>query len=312
MKRHLVVTAGPMNKVLSHFIEEIESMGWTVLSAVPKGQGFNFQELLGVSAGADAMIIGDDEASREFFQGVGGRLSLLVKWGIGTDSIDFDAACEAGVAVQNTPGVFGSEIADLAMGYVLSLARHIVQVHNAVKNNEWVKPQGISLDGKTLSIVGLGDGGGNLAKRAEAFGMTVKYHDPFVDNPRYESCPIEEVFSSGDFVVLTCPSTDQTRGIASISNLSLMKKGAFLVNVARGDLVVEEDLAHVLRTGHLAGAALDVFQVEPLPEDSTLRNYENVIFGAHNASNTRDALLRATGKAVEILRNWTRKVEESR
>jgi D-3-phosphoglycerate dehydrogenase len=88
-----------------------------------------------------------------------------------------------------------------------------------------------------------------------------------------------------------------------------MKKGAFLVNVARGDLVVEEDLAHVLRTGYLAGAALDVFQVEPLPKDSTLRNCENVIFGAHNASNTRDALLRATSKAVEILRSWSRKVE---
>jgi D-3-phosphoglycerate dehydrogenase len=304
MERRLVITAANMIKVLGLLGEELESLGWDVSSASPTGQFFTCKELLKLSAGANAMIIGDDQATKEFFEGKASKLGLLVKWGVGTDSIDLVAAKQAGVEVFNTPGVFGAEVADLAMGYVLSLARHIVQVHDAVRDLQWIKPSGLSLVGKTLSIIGFGDVGSNLATRATAFGMKIIYYDPFVLNSNYPTCSIEEIFAEGDFVVLTCPSTDQTRGIVSRANLKLMKKNSFLINVSRGDLVVEEDLADALNSGQIAGVALDVFNVEPLPESSTLRSCKNILFGAHNGSNTSEAVFRASKKAIEIVADW--------
>ena len=299
----LVITARTMVSVVDNFAEQVEASGWDLSWSVPTGQAFSATELTEALQGFDAAIIGDDEASSEFFTNVHPELRLLVKWGVGTDSIDRVAAEASGVTVRSTPGVFGAEVADLAMGYVLALARNILQTHEAVRKGDWVHPPGSSLSGKTLSIIGLGDVGRNLADRAKPFGMVVKYVDPHVDrSPVALKCMnVNQAAERADFLVLTCPSTAETRGIASKSLFDLMTPGAFFVNVARGDLVNEIDLVDALNSGQLSAAALDVYCEEPLGKSSPLRGCDNIIFGAHNGSNTNEALLRASETALDIV-----------
>ena len=306
-KRKLLVTAKTMSRVLDEFLQDFENAGWEVLCTVPEGQSFSASELVALVPGCDAMIVGDDDLSLHFFNLAPARLRLVVKWGVGTDTIDQAAAESAGVLVRNTPGMFGAEIADLAFGYVLALARNIVPVHQGVLAGAWPQPEGTTLAGKTIAIVGLGDAGTNLATRAEAFGMQVVFHDPYQDaTTSWRSVSLMKAFEEGDFVVLTCPSTEETRGLASQPMLGRMKKNAYLVNVARGDLVNEKDLLTVLESEQIAGAALDVFQQEPLPGKSTLRKFANLILGAHNGSNTREGLVRASQKACQIVVEWGR------
>ena len=305
--KRLLVTAKTMSRVLTQFIPVLERNGWDVVCKTPEGQSFSAMELAALTAGFDAVVAGDDDFSREFFAKAPSRMRLIVKWGVGTDSIDHEAAHEVGILVKNTPKMFGAEIADLAMGYVIALSRRIFTVHHGVVEGGWPQPEGISLVGKTIAIVGFGDAGSSLASRAQAFGMDVAFHDPFESGNEYtRSVSMVEVFQQGDFVVLTCPSTPDTRGLVSSPMLSRMKKEAFLVNVSRGELVDEEDLCDALQSGQIAGAALDVFQREPLPWSSPLRNFSTVLFGAHNASNTSDGLVRASRLATEIVIKWGR------
>lgn len=302
-RQTVVVTSRRMNAVLGEFLPRLNEAGWTVRVRLPKGQGFTALELAEAVGNADALIIGDDEASAEFFDNASESLTTLIKWGVGVDSVNQEAAQSKGVRVRNTPGAFGSEVADLAMGYVVALARRIFEVHQSVDKGGWGQPQGQSLSGKTLSIVGFGDIGRQLARRAEAFDMSTAYYDPYVTGQvgYSRAVSMNEAFIEADFLALTCPSTPETRGIASEEKFSLMKPGAMLVNVARGDLVDELALADALRSGQVGGAALDVFQAEPLPGSSKLRGFANVILGSHNASNTLEATMRASGQVVEML-----------
>lgn len=305
--KKVLITAKTMSRVLPQFIPVFELAGWDVVCKTPEGQSFSATELVAISAGFDAVIAGDDDFSREFFANAGSRMRLLVKWGVGTDSIDYEAARQAGISVRNTPKMFGAEIADLAMGYVIALSRNILTVHQGVVEGGWPQPEGISLAGKTIGIVGFGDAGSSIASRAQAFGMNVIFHDPFERGGQFaHSVRMVEVFEQGDFVVLTCPSTPQTRGLVSEPMLSRMKREAFLVNVSRGDLVNEGDLCDALESAQIAGAALDVFQGEPLARSSPLRKFPSLLFGAHNASNTSDGLVRASRMATEIVVGWGR------
>lgn len=305
-RKKLLVTARTMSRVLSAFLPLFEGAGWVVDCDTPEGQRFGAEELAARAAGYHAIIVGDDDLSADFFACVPETLQLVVKWGVGTDSIDYPAAEAAGVKVLNTPRMFGAEVADLAMGYVLALARNIVSVHSGVQSGAWPQPEGVTLAGCTLGIVGFGDAGQSLARRAESFDMAVIFHDPYFLANREDGRQreVEELFRNADFVVMTCPSTSETRGMVAQASLSIMKHGSFLINVARGDLVVEDDLCDALDQGQLGGAALDVFEEEPLAMSSRLRNQDSIIFGAHNGSNTRAGLMRASERATEIVIEW--------
>jgi D-3-phosphoglycerate dehydrogenase / 2-oxoglutarate reductase len=303
----LVVTSHRMAAVMENFLPQLENAGWKVAVNLPKAQFFSASQLVAATAGATAVIVGDDQVSDAYLESVNKNLKLVVKWGIGTDAIDFGAAEKNGVEVKNTPGVFGGEVADLAMAYLLALSRKVIAVHNSLAHHAWPQPVGVSMEGKNLGIIGLGDAGRNLAKRAFGFGMHTKYFDPYVEGDPAgfaEPTDLARIFSDSDFVVLTCPSTEETRGMINRSSLEMMRSTAFLVNVARGDLVNEDDLTVALREGRISGAGLDVYQVEPLPASSPLREFENVIFGAHNGSNTQEALIRASALATQIVLTW--------
>lgn len=254
----------------------------------------------------DGWIIGDDPATEDVFRaGKAGRLRAAVKWGVGIDNVDFAACKKLGIPVANTPGMFGAEVADVALGYVIALARETFYIDRGVRAGSWPKPRGISLAGKTCALLGYGDIGRNFAARAVACGMRVLVYDPGVTQADLPELMELRTWPSGleaaDIVVVTCALTPSSRRIVNQSSMSAMKRGVRIVNVSRGPIVDEVALIDALRDGHVHSAALDVFEFEPLPLDSSLRQFENCIFGSHNASNTADAVLKTSKIAVAKL-----------
>lgn len=299
----VLVTCRQMQVELPRHLDRIESLGFEVRAPDLAGrQQFSAAELLAVGDGLVGIIAGDDELSSEFFEGAP-ELQTVIRWGIGMDSVDQDAARRRGVTVRNTPGVFGYEVADAAFGYILNLARGYLLVDAAVRRGEWPKVEGVTLAGSQLGIVGFGAIGREIARRGAGFDMTMVAYDPYADTMAHGARSVElaELLSTSRFVVLACPLTDDTRHLINADRLALMRSDAYLVNVARGPVVREADLIDALRQRWLAGAALDVFEVEPLPMDSELRMLPNVVLGAHNASNTREGVVRASETAVDFL-----------
>jgi D-3-phosphoglycerate dehydrogenase len=268
------------------------------------GQQFSAAELVPIIGQYDAMVAGDDEVSAAVLRAGLPRLRAIAKWGIGIDGIDLAAAKSLGIEVTNTPGMFDDEVADVAFGYILSLYRGLHQIDRAVRAGEWPKVAGRSTRDNTLGVVGLGGTGRALAVRGQALGMTVIGTEPSPHNAEAAEAmgvlvmSLEEVAGAADVVSLHCPLTPETSGMIDAAVIERMKPGAFLVNTSRGRVVDEAALTDALARGHLGGAALDVFEVEPLPADSALRTFDNVILGAHNASNTREAVIRTSEQAI--------------
>ena len=258
----------------------------------------------------DGWILGDDPCSEKVLQsGKAGDLRAVVKWGVGTDNIDFKALEKLNIKFSNTPSVFGNEVADLAIGYVIALARKLIDVHNSVLNHEWLKPIGISLQNKNVAIVGFGDIGSQIARRCEAFDMNISVFEIDLKGSieiykNYNFLTWPNNLSEFDFVILACALTPKNAGIINADSLKLMKNGAKIINVSRGGLIVEEDLITALSERQISGAALDVFESEPLPKLSRLRDLDNVIFGTHNASNTFEAVRRASELSIQLIKNF--------
>jgi D-3-phosphoglycerate dehydrogenase len=262
-------------------------------------------ELADLLPGFDGWIIGDDPATRRVFTaGKAGRLRAAVKWGIGVDNVDFAACKDLGIPITNCPNMFGAEVADVGMSYIGALARETFIIDRGVRRGQWPKPCGISLAGRTLGLLGLGDIGRNLARRARAADLKVVAYDPYYTGPLAEG--IERAdwphrIGEADFLAFTCALTASNRHMLNAGTLALAKPGVRLVNVARGPLIDEAALLAALQSGHVHSAALDVFEVEPLPAESPLRGLPQTIFGSHNGSNSADAVRRCSLYAVDKL-----------
>jgi D-3-phosphoglycerate dehydrogenase len=251
----------------------------------------------------DGLVAGDDPYTAAVIAKAA-RLKVIAKWGIGMDSIDRDAAAARGIAVLNTPGQLSGEVADVTIGYMIMLARRLHQIDASVRAGAWSQVRGISLAGKTLGIVGLGAIGKATAKRALGHEMQVLAYDPYVSDLEWvagmgiELRTLHEMLPACDFVALNSSLTPETYHIIGKPEFELMKPGAYLVNTSRGPLIDEPFLVEALSSGRLAGAALDVFEVEPLAAENPLRGFENCIFGSHNSSNTQDAVDRINEMAL--------------
>ena len=224
------------------------------------------------------------------------------------DNVDFKA-CEAlGIPITNTPGMFGREVADVAVGYVISLARHTVEIDRCVRDGGWPKPRGLSLAGRTVAVVGYGDIGRNTARRLLAADMVVIAYDPFVDPSSLEAgvslASWPERLAEADFVVVNCALTGSSRHLLNAAAFKVMKPGVRVVNVGRGPVIDEQALIAALARGQVHSAALDVFEKEPLPLDSPLRSHPGCILGSHNASNTLDGVERTSRKAIQLLADF--------
>lgn len=222
-------------------------------------------------------------------------LKVIGRAGVGVDNIDLDAATEKGIIVVNSPAGNTIAVAEHAIGLLLALLRNIPQSHASLRSGAWSRSKfmGIQLQGKRLGVIGIGRIGTEVARRAKALGMEVLGYDPFLSPQRAQELGIEladvsNIFTRADFITLHCPITKETANLVNAKSLATMKDGVYLVNCARGGLVDEQALYEALQSGKVAGAALDVFQVEPLKE-SPLLSLDNVVVTPHLAASTFEA-----------------------
>jgi D-3-phosphoglycerate dehydrogenase len=301
----VLVTCPPMLGMLEEFTAYGKSRGLKLVPARTT-QVLSTDKLSSLLPDYDGWIIGDDPATRDVFMaGHEGRLRAAVKWGIGVDNVDFDACAELGIPITNTPNMFGGEVADIATGYLVGLARETFMIDREIRAGGWPKPAGMSISGKRIGLVGFGDIGRQTAKRLSGFDVQVTVYDPAIagdtgfDFARLQSFPdgLDEL----DFLILTCSLNEQNFHMLNADTIARLKPGARVINVARGPLIDEAALASALRSGHIHSAALDVFELEPLPGNSPLRELPRCVFGSHNSSNTREGVRRASFEAIDRL-----------
>ena len=291
--------------MINEFVPHAAQQGFELVPAKVT-QTLTQDELVSLLPQFDGWIIGDDPATRRVFEaGQAGRLKAAVKWGIGVDNVDFAACKDLGIPIINTPQMFGGEVADVALGYVIGLARQLFSIDRGVREGGWPKPAGISLAGKTVGLIGLGDIGRALAKRLLACEMHVVAYDPGVAGDLgisgVQRAAWPERVEDADFLAFTCSLNAHNRHMLNAGVLARCKPGVHVVNVARGPLIDEPALIAALQAGHVRAAALDVFEDEPLPAASPLRDMPQCIFGSHNGSNTKDAVRRASHEAMTRL-----------
>jgi len=258
--------------------------------------GLKPEELERVIGGYEAVAVRSATKITASVLARAGRLKVVGRAGVGVDNVDLDAATRSGVVVMNTPAGSSVTVAELTLAMMLALSRHIAQATASVKAGKWEKKrfQGHELAGKTLGVVGIGNIGSVVVDRARAMKMQVLAYDPFISPESagqlgVELVPLDELWQRADVVSLHVPLTDKTRALVNGESLARMKKGALLVNCARGGLVDEKALAQALRSGHLGGAALDVFEKEPPASDNPLLALDNFICTPHLGASTEEA-----------------------
>jgi D-3-phosphoglycerate dehydrogenase len=292
--------------LFNEFVAPARELGLELVAAKTT-QVLSEAELIAQLPDFDGWIIGDDPATHQVFAAAQqGQLKAAVKWGIGVDNVDFAACKELGIPIINTPNMFGGQVADVALGYLLGLARQTYFIDREIRQNHtWPKPAGMSVSGKKVGIVGFGDIGYNTAKRLGGFDVDVVAYDPGIDGNRGLSFVTRKVWPEGlgelDFIIFTCALNVHNRHMLNADTLAQMKSGARVINVARGPLIDESALITALQSGHIAAAALDVFEEEPLPNHSPLRQMPQCIFGSHNGSNTVEGVRRASYEALQKL-----------
>ena len=264
--------------------------GWEVLAhdQLPDG-------LPAALTDADALVVRSAVQVDDALMEHAPKLRVIGRAGVGVDNIDAEAATRRGVVVMNTPGANAVAVAELTIGLMLALARKLPAANTTMHAGKWEKKslQGAELRGKVLGIMGLGRVGLEVARRARGFGLEIIGSDPFVSvaiarENGIRLVALDEVIAGSDYITLHVGLTPQTAGVINAKSLALMKKGVRIINCARGELVDETALVAALKSGHVAGAALDVFTVEP-PKDSPYAEFDNVILTPHIAGSTAEA-----------------------
>ena len=249
-------------------------------------------DLLKYAGQFDGIICGDDKFTAAVMERCVPRLKVIAKWGTGIDSIDQKAAARLGVKVCNTPNAFTLPVADTVMAYMLAFARRQPWMDQAMKAGTWKKINGRSLSECTLGVVGIGNIGKAIFRRARGFGMKLLGNDiipiprDFILENVVHMVSLKELLSQADFVSMNTDLNPTSYRLINAETLSWMKPSAVLINTSRGPVVDEKALIAALSSGQIAGAALDVFEDEPLPDDSPLKKMDNVMLAPHNANSS--------------------------
>lgn len=238
----------------------------------------------------------------------GGKLKLVIRAGVGVDNIDVEYAMENGIEVHNTPNASSASVAELALGHMFTLARHLHHSNVTMKKGEWNKKeyQGTEIHGKTLGLIGFGRIAKVLAKKALALGMKVVYtdmHGPFADFPEFEDVGMETLLAESDFISLHIPYLPEIGAVIGEKELKQMKKTAYLINAARGGVVDEAALVAALDAGEIAGAALDVFEEEPTKNQAVL-NHPKISLTPHIGAATDEAQERIGAEVVHTILHY--------
>jgi D-3-phosphoglycerate dehydrogenase len=254
----------------------------------------------------DGVLIGFAGIDAEVIEAAD-KLKVISQWGVGLDDIDLEAAEKANIDVYNTPGAFASEIADVVMGMLIMLTRDLHRIDRAVREGDWPSPRGTSLSGKTMGIVGVGEIGSAVARRASAHGMELLGYDTdpiereLITDTGIESASLSSVFNESFAVSINCPLTKETHHLVGKPELESLGPEGYLINTARGSIVDENALISALEEQKIAGAGLDVYETEPLSKNHPMRNMEQVVLSTHNAGHTTKALKSTTRRAVQNL-----------
>lgn len=287
-KKRILVTAPYFQKVYPRYAERMETLGLEV-HLPPVRERLSEEELLPIIGGFDGVISGDDQFTRRVLEQAP-RLRVISKWGTGIDSIDKEAAARLGIAVRNTPGAFSEPVADTVFAFMLAFSRGVHLQDRDVRAFNWEKRTCFALKGLTLGIIGVGECGKAVAQRSGGFGLNLigndikPIDDAFLRETAMVSTSLDKLLASSDFVSINCDLNPTSFHLMNTDTFRLMKRGSYYITTCRGAVTHEPALVEALRSGILAGAALDVFEDEPLPLNSPLRGMENVILTPHNAN----------------------------
>ncbi|MDR2159495.1 MAG: phosphoglycerate dehydrogenase [Treponema sp.] len=270
----------------------------------PLGKPLSEDELIPLLRDCEGYIAGLDFVTGRVISACD-KLRVISRYGAGVDRVDLRAAAERNITVCNTPGANAQAVADLAIALALSAARRLPMLDRKTREGQWVRSTGIELYGKTMGILGLGAVGRGVAKRAQGFSMRVLAYDPYIDARYAEENAItvsdfEGLVENADVISLHLPLNDKTRHIISGEVMGRMKKGAILINTARGGLIDENAAFDLLKQGHLGGLGIDAYEEEP-PKDSPLFTLDNVVLTPHTAAHTVEATAAMAAMAVQNL-----------
>jgi D-3-phosphoglycerate dehydrogenase len=259
----------------------------------PTGKPLTSSEVAALLPGVDGFIAGLDAIDRAALE-YADQLKVISRYGVGVDNVDLEACKEKGIIVTNTPGANSVSVAELALGLMLALARQIPEAVQNVQQGKWPRLSGISLEGKTVCILGLGAIGKQLAKRLSGFDCKIMAYDPFAEaayaaEHGIELGSMDSVVAAADFLSLHLPLTPETKNLVNDGFLAKMKKGSYLINTSRGEAVDETALLRALESGHLRGAGLDAFTVEPPDPANPLLHLPQVIATPHLGAQTDGA-----------------------
>ena len=302
----VLISAPYMIPSLDRFRPFLTSFGIDII--VPEvDERLEEADLLKYAGQFEGAICGDDRFTARVLEACAPRLKVISKWGTGVDSIDLQAASRLGVLVCRTPNAFTLPVADSVLGYMLAFARRHPWMDSDMKAGGWDKLPGRALHECTLGIIGVGTIGKAVARRARAFGMTILGNDiveidhVFLAETGVEMSELDDLLSRSDFVSLNCDLNSTSHHLIKAQTLGMMQPSSVLINTARGQVVDEPALIAALNSGTIGGAALDVFEVEPLPADSPLRKMVNVLIAPHNANSSPSAWERVHQNTIKNL-----------
>jgi D-3-phosphoglycerate dehydrogenase len=307
----VLVTAPYMQMVIDRFRYIFEEKDIELIVPIVK-ERFNEQELLQWVTDVDGVICGDDQFTERVLKAAP-KLKVISKWGTGIDSIDQAACKRLGIAVCNSPNAFSEPVADSVLGYILNFARRLPWMDRITRQGHWTKLPSIALRECTLGVIGVGYVGKAVVRRATAFGMRVLGNDlvempfDFLAENQIDMVSKEELLQQADFVSLNCTLNPTSFHLIGDTEFALMKSTAVIINTARGPIIDEPALIRALQSEQIAGAAMDVFETEPLPANSPLLEMDNVMLAAHNANSSPEAWQRVHQNTVQ---NLLREIEK--
>jgi len=313
MKWRVLVSAPYFIPVIDEYQQKLSKDGIELIAAKVK-ERLSENELLEVIGDIDGIICGDDRITERVLDAAP-RLKAISKWGTGIDSIDSDAAARRGIPVFRTTNAFSEPVADTVLGYLLTFARKLPFMDQDIRGGTWKKPHLVSLGECALGIVGVGDCGKAVVRRAKAFGMRLLGNDiveipkDFVAKSGIQMVSLETLLSESDFVSLNTDLNSTSYHLIGKDQLNLMKPTAHLINTSRGPIVDEPALIAALQEKRIAGAAMDVFEEEPLPANSPLRQLDNCMLAPHNANSSPRAWDFVHENTVRNLLNGLRAAE---
>ncbi len=302
----ILYSAPYMIPLLPRYRPLLEGLGMQLIVAQVH-ERLGEEELLSYAGQFDGTICGDDHYTPRVLEACAPRLKVISKWGTGIDSINKPAAEKLGIQVRNSPNAFTLPVADTVLGYMLTFARRFPWMDQEVKSGRWAKIPGRSLSECTLGVVGVGRIGKAVIRRARAFGMKILGNDiipidpVFLSKNHVEMTNLEDLLARADFISLNCDLNPTSHHLMNDTTLALLQPTAILINTSRGPVVDEQALISALQSGKLAGAALDVFEVEPLAGDSPLTRMDNVLLASHNANSSPKAWERVHQNTVKNL-----------